>query len=219
MSYTYRITHAEYLATKAKVEKINARAAKRGFTGRLDIEAEAVEITTKDIYGMSRTEVYFDTIITGEPAKYEGWEFLATLDWDTAEGGLIVRTAPGVETVNRALLTRDQCDHCGTHRQRKNIYLVRNIETGLQVQVGSTCLKDFLGHSTGIVFFSQDDVISESGLGGFGFGAPDMFGTQYVLAVAWALIKLNGFKPAGGFGSTTKSDVMDVLNPPRNMPF
>lgn len=213
---TFRISQAEYQATVNKVARINARAIKRGFTGRLEVVAAPVEVKTKDLYGMRRTEVYFDTEITGDAPKYGGWEFLATLDWDTADD-LVVRAAPGVEGINRTLLTRDQCDHCGTHRQRKNIYLVRNVETGLQVQVGSSCLKDFLGHDTNVVFYSEDDIIGDLGSGATAC-SPDTFSTEYVLAIAWALIKLNGYKPASSFGSTTKGDVLDVLMPPRNMP-
>lgn len=213
---TLRINKAEYEATVDKVAKINARAIKRGFTGRLEVVATQVEVKTKDLYGMRRTEVFYDTDITGEAPKYAGWEFLAILDWDTASD-LIVRAAPGVENIDRSLLTRDQCDHCGTHRQRKNIYLVRNVETGLQVQVGSSCIKDFLGHDTNIVFLDRDGVEAMADLGSYGLGAPDTFGTQYVLAIAWALIKLDGFRPANSFGSTTKGDVLDVLTPPRNM--
>src|SRR5690606_28010233 len=37
------------------------------------------------------------------------------------------------------------CDHCGINRDRKQVYVLVNDE-GRIVQVGSTCLKDFVGH-------------------------------------------------------------------------
>src|SRR3546814_3370609 len=37
-----------------------------------------------------------------------------------------------------------------------------------------------------------------------------------VLAVAWACVKLEGFKPASSYGSTTKGDVMTALSPSKS---
>jgi hypothetical protein len=210
-----RINKAELDATKAKLAKINDRAAKRGFTGLIDLAVERVEVTTTDDFGFQRTDVFFDVALSGEPPKFDGWTFLATLDWDQ-HAGLIVRTIPGVGEIDRDSLQEGWCDHCRTHRQRNNTFLVRH-EDGRQVQVGSTCIKDFLGWNAGVVVLYADDVIEQLGFGGFG-GQPDAVSTKYALAVAWALIKLDGYKPASNFGATTKGDVIDVLWPPRTMP-
>jgi hypothetical protein len=209
------INEESYQATLAKVEKINARAEKRGFTGLIELVAKPVTIEVIDEFGFERTEFWIEAELTGEPPCYNGWTFLATLDWDQ-HAGLIVRSAPGAPTVDRAPLTENTCAHCGTLRNRNETYLVRNIETGEQVQVGSSCIKDFLGWAGSIVFLDLEAVSNELGFFGAGSGLPDFVGTQYAMAVAWALIKLNGYKPSRSYGAT-KEAVMDVLWPPRSM--
>lgn len=210
-----RINEAELRATQAKVKKINDRAIKRGFTGSFTLTSELVKVTTTDEFGFERTDVWHDVTLTGEAPSYNGWTFMATLDWDAA-AGLIVRTAPGVELVDRTNLKEEWCDHCKTNRYRKATYVVRNDETGEQLQVGSTCMKDFLGWTAGIVFLSVDEVTQELGFGSFSH-VSDYVDTRYALAVAWALITVNGFQPSSSFGRTTKGDVLDVCWPPRGL--
>ena len=210
-----RITAAELAATKAKLAKINDRAAKRGFTGRLELSVTKVEETTTDeLTGLPRTNISFEVGITGEAPKYDGWTFLATLDWDP-HAGLIVRSIPGAPEVNQDGLKPGWCDHCRTNRHRKETYLVRH-DDGRELQVGSSCIKDFLGHQAQVSLFYSDDVASELGFGGFGFNEPDAVDTRHALAVAYALIKLDGYLPASNFGQTTKGDVLNFLWPPRS---
>jgi hypothetical protein len=210
-----RINSTELQATRAKLTKINDRAAKRGFTGRLDLTVERVEVTKTDDFGFQRTEIMFDVALTGEAPKHNGWTFVATLDWDLY-AGLITRTAPGTDPIDRNTLQEGWCDHCRTNRQRNETYLVRH-EDGRQLQVGSSCIKDFLGHQASIVFLGTEEIGEELGFGGFGSSLPDAVSTEYAMAVAWALIKLDGYKPASSFGATTKGDVIDVLWPPRGL--
>jgi hypothetical protein len=210
-----RINSVELQATRAKLTKINDRAAKRGFTGRIDLAVERVEVTTTDDFGFQRTDILFDVALSGEAPKYNGWTFLATLDWDQ-HAGLITRTVPGVnEDIDHGALKEGWCDHCQTNRQRNSTYLVRH-DDGRRLQVGSTCIKDFLGWNAHITVLYADDITEELGFGGYS-GQPDAVDTKYAMAVAWALIKLDGYKPASSFGSTTKGDVIDVLWPPRTV--
>lgn len=210
----FRINEADYEATKAKVDKISERAIKRGFTGSVQLTAERIVIESVDEFGFNRTDIWFDVEITGEPPKYYGWTFLATLDWDLY-AGLIVRSAPGAPTVDRAQLKENHCDHCETVRTRNKTYLVMD-ENGRQLQVGSTCIKDFLGWATSIVFLDTASITSDLAFG-VGLGRSDCVGTDYALAVAWALIKLDGYRPASACGGTTKGDVISVLWPSPTM--
>lgn len=209
-----RINAAELQATQAKLAKINDRATKRGFTGRIELTVERVEVTRVDDFGFTRTEILFDVALTGEAPKFNGWTFLATLDWDQ-HAGLITRTVPGVEAIDRGALKEGWCDHCRTTRQRNQTYLVRH-DDGRQLQVGSTCIKDFLGWNAHVTLIYQDDLTEELGFGSFG-GVADAVDTRYAMAVAWALIKLDGYRPASSFDGTTKGDVIDVLWPPSGL--
>ncbi len=207
----YMLTAEALEATREKIEKINAKASKKGLSGRLEVIAE--ETTVKhDIAGIPVEEIRFETTITGEPPKHNGWVFLASLEW--IETGVITRNAPGSKVnVERAVLRPGFCDHCGYNRRRKETYVVLNEETGQQMQVGSTCLKDFLGWSGTVVFFTDDDVERE--IGGFlNYGSP-VYTTESILAVAWACVTTFGYKKAHE-DNPTKSVVWEVMGAREN---
>lgn len=207
------LSQGEYAATIEKIGKINARAAKRGFTGKLDVTGTPVEQKSKNALGIEVTEILVETTVTGEPPSYGGWRFLATLDWD-AEAGLIVRTAPGVSTVDRTGLREGWCAHCKQNRHRNKTFLVGS-DKGEQVQVGSTCIKDFLGWAGNPVFFTTDDITEqvESFLGA-GSYVERRWTAETVLAAAWAAIQVDGYVPASAYnGQPTKGTVLQILDP------
>lgn len=203
-------------ATRAKIEKINARAERKGLAGTLTMTSEPVECSEVDeLTKMTRTWTEYKVEIKGNAPAYNGWEFIAKLDWD-ANAGLIVRNVPGYEGVNRETVKEGYCDHCKTTRRRLVTYVVRNQETGETVQVGSSCLKDFTGQYTTIAFpeLSADDDESEGGF--FGARAEREYDPATVLAVAWACVKLEGYKPRDSYGSSTRDDVMTALYPSKS---
>lgn len=204
------LTPAEYSLTHNKIQKLNDRAAKRGWTGRILITGQPHEVTDKLPSGLTRKRNMVHTSIDGEPPRYDGWTFLAKVEW--AEGGMVLFTAPGIEGIDRTGIIEGTCDHCGINRYRKNTYIVRN-DDGQQLQVGSTCLKDFLGWNTNPVWVSipsDDDLFGE---GGFGYADPH-YSVETVLAASWAAIQKFGYVPASDYsGNATKYVVSAILNP------
>jgi hypothetical protein len=208
---TVRLNADQVAATREKFDKINARAEKRGLAGRLILTAEPVHVTVTNDHGFTTEYDAFDCAITGDAPKYGEWTFLARLDWD-ASAGLIINSAPGIERVERESLREGWCDHCQTARVRNNTYLVRSDVTGRQLQVGSTCLKDFLGWSASIAWL---DAPEESELGDWcGAGGAFEFSAETVLAVAWAVVKAYGFRRSQMTDSTSDA-VRRALYPGR----
>jgi ribonuclease P protein component len=208
-----RLTDEELARTLAKVAKINARAERRGFTGRIEVTHSEVTVSDwNEPLGLEVKRILHETEITGSAPSYDGWTFLASVDFDP-EAGAIISTAPGVESVDRSALRDGACDHCQRDiATRRHIYLVRH-EDGRQLQVGSSCIKDFLGWYAAPVFISQDSVEAELS-DCWGFGGEMRYTTETVLAVAWATIQTFGFVPASSYGGTpTKYTVADVLDP------
>jgi hypothetical protein len=206
---TIRLSPAEYSATTAKIAKINERAAKRGFTGRITVTAAKVESTETDTLGFKRTTVVYDVEIGGEAPSYNGWTFLARID--RLGETFTIAAAPGVERVDRSVVRVGECDHCGQSRHRNNTYLVVNADGEVR-NVGSTCIKDFLGWSGSVVFFSTDEIGEEiEGLrGNYGVAA---YSVPTVLAIAYAVIRACGWVPASAWDRTpTRSIVHDVLD-------
>lgn len=139
---TYRIPEpnaARFDALWAKLEK----TARRCGTSVSREQGETVAVLDQ-----SKTPPEFrywatDWTVEGEAPRYAGWTFVASLEH--TPDGVIVRTVPG-ETLPAAYQTASpNCDHCRVRRSRSSTYIVRD-EGGYLRQVGSTCVRDFLGH-------------------------------------------------------------------------
>lgn len=211
------LSPAEFAATKDKLDKINARAIKRGFTGRIDITGIERTVTKTNDQGDERTIVVIDTTITGRAPSYDGWEFLAAVDTiETTDGtDFIIRTVPSVDEsgLNRSTLAAGYCAHCKRKRpNRIYTYLVRNTETGETLQVGKTCIKDFTGWDTLPVFISEDDIRNELNdfIGSFP-SARDECTPETIVAIAWAASRLYGWSGRFGAGRPTAGIVSDYL--------
>lgn len=215
ISWEYELSEGELAATLAKIEKINARAAKRGIPGALNVEwREEIKREKNDI-GIEIERVVFPTKITGIAPKFNDWIFIATLDFDQ-HAGLIVRTYPGQEGIDRASMREGWCDHCQTDRYRRSTYVMRNTRTGEQIQVGSTCIKDFTGWTALPVSFDSMRKDMEELEGGYGHGGGYDPSVRTVLAVAWACITARGWVPKSAYeGQPTAYLVRDVINPPK----
>lgn len=218
---TWTLTPAEFAATIERAQRINTRATKRGFTGRISVTGTEREITEQDEAGLTRTRRVVDVEISGEAPCYNGWQFLAAVDSIETESGteFVLRTAPGVAEshVDRSTLVPGHCSHCTTvRRNRKYTYLVRDVETGATAQVGSTCIKDFTGWEGKPIFISVKDLEEELDefIGGLGASAPE-YSTATIVALAWAISRLYGWVPAAaewGSRASTKSLVRDYLD-------
>lgn len=212
---TWELTPTEYERTADKIEAINRRAARRGFTGRIDLTAHTtIRYEHDECTGESREQVYIQASITGEAPCYGGWTFLAAVDalpaadnWD--ENVFVLRYAPGAEETagDREHLHAGWCDHCRTRNgNRRYTYLVRNTDTGELKQVGSTCIRDFTGWNGNPVFLSLrevedklDDITSSGGCAG---ETP-----ANVIAAAYAAVQEFGWRPAYYHSNTTRDAV------------
>lgn len=183
-SRTY--TMAPYAAASfgKKIEALARRAEKLG--------CEPPTYSVSPSYGRKgeggRVEEVVDVVVTGARPRYAGWTFVASLE--RFDKGVLIRAVPGesVPECYREPETALECDHCRATRNRKATYLVRH-EDGSTARVGSTCLKDFLGHNfpMGIAAltaaYSDLDVLGK----GMGGGAPAFCLPTFLAHVACAI--------------------------------
>jgi len=139
---TYNIPAVRFDWFKAKLETLGRKAKKlngdRLFCTVVGFHNE--EDTASRWHGQKIMEVF---VACPEP-KLEGWEFVARID-HAHEVGNIVRTT-GLRNLPEIYRDRGPvCDHCGHKRQRRDTFVVFKEDEGFK-QVGSSCLKDFLGH-------------------------------------------------------------------------
>lgn len=214
ISWEFQLNAYELEMTREKIEKINARCAKRGIPGGLNVEYREEMKKETNAFGIEIEYVVYMTKITGIAPKLPDWDFVATLDYDH-NAGLIVRTYPGVNSINRANLREGWCDHCQTNRYRKSTYVMRNRNSGEEIQVGSACIKDFTGWEALPYSAERMQKDVEEFSGGFGGGARDV-STLTVLSVAWACVTEFGYVRSREIGATVDM-VRNVIDPPRKI--
>ncbi len=151
----YRIHENNYYALRAKVDKLTKRANKLGVAQIIvrDVGEEMVEeFSCEQLHhhenSCPKIHVKYITVeLEGETPKFKGWEFLATLQ-HAGEAGTVVRAVPGAD-----IDTKDYreaaplCEHCKQNRVRRDTFLVYNTKRRETKQVGSSCVKDFTGHT------------------------------------------------------------------------
>ena len=191
--HTWFLNSEELAATRAKVAKLQHRAVRKGFTGRIDLAAVPATRGYQSPGGLPVTVHGFDVTIIGEPPRYQGWRFVAAVD--AVEGGTILRYPPGGGIqVSNDQIRAGECDHCHTTRDRRSTILVAHDDTDQVLQVGRSCLKDFLGHNTLPVFLTTDEVANT--LGGGLAGPPAAWDVHSVLTYAAAAVEAFGWTPA-----------------------
>lgn len=197
----------ELAATRAKLAKLQHSVTRKGFTGSITLDAVPATRTEQSPGGLPVTVHGFEVTITGEPPRYAGWRFVAAVD--AVDGGAVLRYPPGSPaTIPNDQVRPGECDHCHTQRSRRSTVLVAHDDTGQLLQVGRSCLKDFLGHNVAPVFLTVDDVRGDlqRGLS----GTPTAWDTDSVLTYAGAAVEALGWTPssASDYGRQPTRDVV-----------
>lgn len=182
------------------LEKVNGKAAKLGAVP-FTIENQK----TFTILNDKKEEVIRTSFeVVGDIPVISGWIPVANIDH--VEG--IVNGTASPKYVAHA-----NCEHCNQNRQRNITYILKNSD-GKLIQVGKTCLRDFLGHDPSAMLSywhfieTLQTFCDENSGSGSGIATMELID---VLAIAIARIKEFGYvsrKKADETGySTTGSDV------------
>ena len=143
-----KIARLNRTAAKLGVEPVTVKEEKRWF-----VEGKAFTGVVSDgaggttlIPSFAPGHVAVSLVAEGESPKLPGgWRLAARLEHDP-EIGTIVLTVPGEAVPAQFHDAVPTCDHCGTRRRRKITFLLRSEDQRIR-QVGSTCVRDFLGHA------------------------------------------------------------------------
>jgi hypothetical protein len=141
-------------ALDQRLDKLNRRAAKLGVApvGYKVFHRYLLKISVVDPLDpeLRHTEIHelLHVIPTGSAPKLAGWTFAATVQHEDAGNVLRkVATFQGTLPLQYRQTTPDQCDHCKQLRKRNDTYILQH-DDGRWMQVGRTCLRDFLGHAS-----------------------------------------------------------------------
>lgn len=191
-----------------KVESLNRRAEKRGLAPAFSIKVEReFSVRTKGIY---EYEDFVEFHIDGVYPAISGYTLAAVVDH--ASGGLIFRNPAFTEDVDLTpFADRKTCDHCGTKRKRSKTILLSDA-AGKIIQVGTSCIIDFLGKEAGALeFFAENSgILGDSDDDGHYASSPH-YATVEICSIAVKLISDFGFVKSNTPGSTA-SKLMDFVD-------
>lgn len=165
-----------------------------------------------------------------------GWRLVGVLervpeqtlkDGSTIEAHNRVRALPGEELPTEYRARVGLCDHCNTTRRRNTTFVVADA-TGAFRQVGTDCVRDFLGHDPAVLqalfeFRTQVIALTEGGEGGLSFldddggrrsWSPTFFRPRDVIALSRAVYRQAGYLSATNardFGGTSTARTVWTL--------
>lgn len=148
-----------------QIETLARKAAKLGLPP-ISLEVlgkEEKEVTDAD--GRVHHFVRHQVRVKGGQPKINGWDFIGTIE-HAGEAGNLVNAIPN-EKIPGEYRTTDatQCDHCRKPRRRNKAYILRQGAT--HKQVGSNCLKDFVGghgDPQALAAYAEDFIKAEKAL-------------------------------------------------------
>jgi len=155
--------------------------------------------------------------ISGTAPKLNGWTFAGKLEQLGNE--TIVKAIPGMELPERYKHSPIHCEHCKKNVRRNDTFILKN-EDEKFIQVGRSCLKDFLGHAdpshvAAMAEFFKDFDSKISGYEDIGrYGRTQhTYHVPELLALAFAVITRDkGFRPRS-FDVSTVSGMQAHLWP------
>lgn len=142
---TVTVSENGYAKLQALVAQQTKKAQKFGIATPIMTLTETVmrqDLETGMYYRVHTVEVN-----QPETVILNGWCLAAVLDTSMA-AGTVVRKLPGFsgDIPRRFFTSGTYCDHCNKIRRRNDVYVVYHSQSGEWRQVGSSCLRDFLGH-------------------------------------------------------------------------
>ena len=198
----FRIESVDSDKTLARAQKLAARASKKGLSGGYKV---SIESRCEFENGIGKE--YKGLVIEGEPVKYQGYQFVAVAEF--IGGQTITKAVAGGREVKPSEVKVGYCDHCKTTRLRSKVIFIED-ESGKLSQVGSSCVKDFLGWEFNASSLPTEDVFEDE-FGGFVGGGFSGFSTSAILAYGLTQVAKVGYLPSSE-GISTKSLVWDKLS-------
>lgn len=94
--------------------------------------------------------VYIAQISSAQLPTLNNWQVLGYLTKSLDSESYIMNSYQKESPIPQKYRETDpcNCDHCGHSRKRNNTYILKNEESGETMQVGSTCMDDFVSQET-----------------------------------------------------------------------
>lgn len=138
----YKVPACNVEALQEQIAEMNKKAAKLGVPAIVLTQVGTEVEKRKNAAKIEIDFVYHLFTVEGSTPKLAGYTFVAVIEQLGEEN--LVKCVPGQECPVEFRKTTYHCDHCGTDRRRKEVFVLRH-DDGTHKQVGRNCLSDFLG--------------------------------------------------------------------------
>ena len=159
---TYTIAKDLLPLFKEKLNKFAKKFEKYGSYTINELDSYICEDKNDRRYGYQLIDVEVDASY-----KVGNYDFVASLEYvSEVKENLIKKVSDDVFVPNEYKY-RVECDHCKTNRPRKHTIVLRSKDDGKYIQVGKSCVKDYIGVDLGnymsyLSFFDNlDDFIEQ----------------------------------------------------------
>lgn len=196
-----------------KLARIARKCKKYGSDFVIEVKGEEV----RRVYNAQTEQhcnVRFVLVEVEGECKCGDWQAVAQLDMRSS-GNIIRMIDTKATTTETYRNTPNVCDHCGTARPRKNLYVLRNNATGEYKQVGSTCLKDYCGLDLEAVVAWRDGLDMLESYDGVCVGSYTDWEhcetVERIIAVACVVTDAIGYRNTCYDGLTTKAAIGSII--------
>jgi hypothetical protein len=121
-------------------------------------ETKVIQSSTSagSLFSINNVIEYTKVIFKGEAPVLDEWKVIAKINHKKTENGyensieLASRESDDLKQLEQieTFHKTPHCDHCETSRFRKSTFLLKHVDTSEVVQVGSTCVEDFVRESS-----------------------------------------------------------------------
>ena len=212
------------------VRKLNRKATKLGLPSlsyqisdnETPINTGKKNLITGEPIFLSGYEVTIDNTIP----VIDGWKPIASLDHTMSNDDAVVRMFDAemiekgktIPEFYRRTNGVSSCEHCGTNRRRNKTTILYSPSEDRFIQVGNSCLKDFLPSSANGMFGHLQSIYDLLNSNEYDYdpeapelacGIYDSIETKAVFAVAAAIIRVDGFVKSSAEDGNSTRDSMD----------
>lgn len=146
------IEQSQYENFINRIERFNRRCVKLNVPNLVLVEGEKFD--HKVYYDTGRVKVsklQYMTVTIPDLRLSTDWELIGMIETNSLRVNdmvfNIVKPLNDVDTIDEYAIGDFGCDHCHREMTRTKLLVVKNISTNERKLVGSSCVKDFIGHN------------------------------------------------------------------------
>ena len=189
----FRISEIDVDKTISRAQKISQRGQKKGLSGGFKVSIQERE---EEIKGIKYQ--YQVLVIEGESLKYKEWEFVGVASFIGEE--TLLYGFSDENQIQASDVKKGYCDHCQKIRNRGKVIFIKS-KDGKLSQVGSSCIKDFLGWDfSASALVTEEDF--EQAFGGYSGGGFSGISSLDIVAYGVKAVQKVGYiKSSEGFST------------------